>query len=145
MRTKVVSVFIFFQELSTKKIKALRPKMTKIVSRWGGGGGPALSSMSNTQSIQITYRLSHTTLAKKKMREARMSNYRRVHAREITRLCPLARGCPKFFGHGSTITSSLKSQCRTAHVFALSRTPHNWKKSHIHSSLSCSSLCLQLA
>ena len=39
MRTKVVSFFIFFQELSNKKkIKALRPKMTKIASR----GGPAL-------------------------------------------------------------------------------------------------------
>ena len=45
MRTKVVSFFIFFQELSNKnkigssmsvKIKALRPKMTKIASRgWG--------------------------------------------------------------------------------------------------------------
>ena len=33
----------FFQELSNKKkIKALRPKMTKIASR--GGGGPALMS-----------------------------------------------------------------------------------------------------
>ena len=42
MRTKVVSFFIFFQELSNKKkIKALRPKMTKIASR--GGGGPALT------------------------------------------------------------------------------------------------------
>ena len=41
MRTKVASFFIFFQELSNKKkIKALRPKMTKIASR---GGGPALS------------------------------------------------------------------------------------------------------
>ena len=41
MRTKVASFFIFFQELSNKKkIKALRPKMTKIASR--GGGGPAL-------------------------------------------------------------------------------------------------------
>ena len=40
MHTKVVSFFIFFQELSTKKkIKALRPKMTKIASRGGGGGG----------------------------------------------------------------------------------------------------------
>ena len=38
MRTKVASFFIFFQELSNKKkIKALRPKMTKIASR----GGPA--------------------------------------------------------------------------------------------------------
>ena len=35
--TKVVSFFIFFQELSNKKkIKALRPKMTKIASRGGG-------------------------------------------------------------------------------------------------------------
>ena len=43
MRTKVVSFFIFFQELSSKKIKALRPKMTKIGSRGrGGGGGPVL-------------------------------------------------------------------------------------------------------
>ena len=39
MRTKVVSFFIFFQDLSNKKkIKALRPKMTKIASR-----GPALT------------------------------------------------------------------------------------------------------
>ena len=37
MRTKVVSFFIFFQELSNqKKIKALRPKMTKIALRGGG-------------------------------------------------------------------------------------------------------------
>ena len=36
MRTKVASFFIFFQELSNKKkIKALRPKMTKIASRGG--------------------------------------------------------------------------------------------------------------
>ena len=42
MRTKVASFFIFFQELSNKKkIKALRPKMTKIASR----GGPALTSV----------------------------------------------------------------------------------------------------
>ena len=32
------------------------------------------------------------------------SNYRRVHAREIARLSPLARGCPtSFFGQGSTL------------------------------------------
>ena len=38
MRTKVASFFIFFQELSNKKkIKALRPKMTKIASKGGGG------------------------------------------------------------------------------------------------------------
>ena len=43
MRTKVMSFFIFFQELfNKKKIKALRPKMTKIASR--GGGGPALKT-----------------------------------------------------------------------------------------------------
>ena len=37
MRTKVASFFIFFQELSNKKkIKAPRPKMTKIASRGGG-------------------------------------------------------------------------------------------------------------
>ena len=40
MRTKVVSFFIFFQDLSNKnKFKKLRPKMTKIASR-----GPALNS-----------------------------------------------------------------------------------------------------
>ena len=34
MRTKVVSFFIFFQDLSNKKkFKKLRPKMTKITSR----------------------------------------------------------------------------------------------------------------
>ena len=38
----------------------------------------------------------------KKLRQARTSNYRRVHAREITRLCQLAHGCPNFFGQGST-------------------------------------------
>ena len=38
-----------------------------------------------------------------KLRQARTSNYRRVHSREITRLCPLARGCPNFFGQGSRI------------------------------------------
>ena len=32
MRTKVVSLFILFQELSNKKVKELRPKLTKIVS-----------------------------------------------------------------------------------------------------------------
>ena len=43
MRTKVVSFFIFFQELSNKKkIKALRPKMTKIASR---GGGSCLNNL----------------------------------------------------------------------------------------------------
>ena len=47
MRTKVASFFIFFQELSNKKqIKALRPKMTKIASR-GGGGGPALTELTH--------------------------------------------------------------------------------------------------
>ena len=40
MRTKVVSFFIFFTSFQTKKIKALQPKMTKIASRGGGGGGP---------------------------------------------------------------------------------------------------------
>ena len=38
MRTKMVSFFIFSQELSNKKIKALRPKMTEIASR-----GPAFT------------------------------------------------------------------------------------------------------
>ena len=33
MRTKVVSFFIFPKSFQTKKIKALRPKMTKIASR----------------------------------------------------------------------------------------------------------------
>ena len=37
MRTKVVSNFIFSQSFQTKKIKALRPEMTKIASRGGGG------------------------------------------------------------------------------------------------------------
>ena len=38
----------------------------------------------------------------KKLRQSRTSNNRRMHAREITRLCPLALGCPNFFGQGST-------------------------------------------
>ena len=51
MRTKVASFFIFFQELSNKKkIKALRPKMTKIASR-GGGGGPALIHWLLTKAV----------------------------------------------------------------------------------------------
>ena len=43
MRTKVVSFFIFSRAFKQKKIKALRPKMTKIASR--GGGGPALMDL----------------------------------------------------------------------------------------------------
>ena len=38
----------------------------------------------------------------KTLRQAHTSNYRRVHAREITRLYPLACGCPIFFGQGSS-------------------------------------------
>ena len=41
-----------------------------------------------------------TTLAKK-IETGTLANYRRVHAREITHLCPLVRGCPNFFGQGS--------------------------------------------
>ena len=42
MCTKVVSFFIFFQDLSNKKkFKKLRPKMTKIASRGGGGVLPS--------------------------------------------------------------------------------------------------------
>ena len=37
MRTQVASIFIFSKSFQTKKIKALRPKMTKIASK-----GPAL-------------------------------------------------------------------------------------------------------
>ena len=49
MRTKSGVIFHFFQELSNKKeIKALRPKMTKIASR--GGGGPA--SIKVAESVQ---------------------------------------------------------------------------------------------
>ena len=36
MRTKVVSFFIFSKSFQTKKIKALRPKMTKIASKGEG-------------------------------------------------------------------------------------------------------------
>ena len=45
MRTKVVSFFFFSKSFQTKKIMALRPKMTKIASRWSclkkkkSGGG----------------------------------------------------------------------------------------------------------
>ena len=47
MPTKVVSLFIFFQELSnTKKIKALRPKMTKVASR-----GSCLKVLSRCQLV----------------------------------------------------------------------------------------------
>ena len=50
MRTKVVSFFIFFQELSNKKkIKALRPKMTKIASRGPGRSPHAGFSRSKVQ------------------------------------------------------------------------------------------------
>ena len=49
MGIKVVSFFIFFQELSNKKkIKALRPKMTKIASR---GGGPASNTFLHSWRI----------------------------------------------------------------------------------------------
>ena len=48
---KNVVIFHFFQELSSKKkIKALRPKMTKIASR-----GPALKSKKGDKIITIVY------------------------------------------------------------------------------------------
>ena len=54
MRTKVASFFIFFQELSNKKkIKALRPKMTKIASR---GGGSCLKSRKKDVTAPENYR-----------------------------------------------------------------------------------------
>ena len=53
IRTKVVSFFLFFQELSNKKkIKALRPKMTKIASR-GGSCLNRLASWSRTMSDRV--------------------------------------------------------------------------------------------
>ena len=53
MRTKVASFFIFFQDLSNKKkIKALRPKMTKIASR---GGGPALTGSSQQPASKAVF------------------------------------------------------------------------------------------
>ena len=36
-------IFIFSQELSNKNFKALRPEMTKIASKGGGGGGSCLN------------------------------------------------------------------------------------------------------
>ena len=68
MRTKVVSFFIFFQELSNKnKIKALRPKMTKIASMGGGGGGgPALTCEKRphmSDSAKNTFRWSNFSFA----------------------------------------------------------------------------------
>ena len=52
MRTKVVSFFIFFQELSNKKkVKALRPKMTKIAS----SGGPALRQDPPLEAILVIF------------------------------------------------------------------------------------------
>ena len=59
----------------------------------------------------------------KKLRQARTSNYRRVHAREITCLCPLARGCPNFFGQGSRmvptfVAVSSASRCLTSFLWS---------------------------
>ena len=74
MRTKVASFFIFFQELSNKKkIKALRPKMTKIASR-GGGVLPlvtwaVLALLSHLQSafpVQILPLVSHNRMLQNK-------------------------------------------------------------------------------
>ena len=48
MRIKVVSFFVFFQELSNKRIKALRPKMTKIVSR-----GSCLKTLLKIKEVHI--------------------------------------------------------------------------------------------
>ena len=53
MRTTVVSFSVFFQELSNKKIKSLRPKMTKIASR-----GPALNSSMEAGTRCVTTMLS---------------------------------------------------------------------------------------
>ena len=56
MRTKVASFFMYFQDLANKKkIKALRPKMTKIASR----AGPALNEQNHLsyQTLHLRKRL----------------------------------------------------------------------------------------
>ena len=54
MRTKVASFFIFFQELSNKKkIKALRPKMTKIASSLNSS--VSATHQSCNQHVQLNF------------------------------------------------------------------------------------------
>ena len=48
-------IYHFFQELSNKKVKALRPNMTKVASR-GGGGGPALILLHQWQTRKMCAR-----------------------------------------------------------------------------------------
>ena len=97
--------------------KRLRRTMTnaRILSEsWTLAGSSVCSPLSpsaGARSLKLSAKINvggATTLAKK-LRQARTSNYRRVHAREITRLCSLARGCPNFFGQGSTL-SNLKGE-----------------------------------
>ena len=77
MRTKVASFFIFFQELSNKKkIRALRPKMTKIASR----GGSCLN-----------FGLQHLILIKFFQRERERENGKRVESERSLCSC-LLRG-----------------------------------------------------
>ena len=94
--------------------KRLRRTMTnaRILSEsWTLAGSSVCSPLSPSAGARSPKLLAKinvggaTTLAKK-LRQARTSNYRRVHAREITRLCPLARGCPNFFWPGQYIVKS---------------------------------------
>ena len=57
MGTKVVSFFIFPKSFQTKKIKALRPKMTKIASR-----GPALNRKAASMPEVVSRTQKATTL-----------------------------------------------------------------------------------
>ena len=67
MRTKVVSFFIFSKSFQTKKkIKALRPKMTKIASR--GGGGSCLKDRDTQSTMGASIARKRTRLGPRVLR-----------------------------------------------------------------------------
>ena len=57
----------------------------------------ALRTSTPTIRASPTIRRGTSYSGQKKLRQPRMPNYTRVHARESTRLCPGARGCLNFF------------------------------------------------
>ena len=82
MRTKVASFFIFFQELSNKKkIKALRPKMTKIASR---GGGPALMPTTPLNPLFLVLMLLYVA---SQLRKAPLADLRMLNSSKHCYVC----------------------------------------------------------
>ena len=83
-------------------------------------GGTATAAPLCSLRRWLTLRLTDTcTTLAKKIETGTHVKLQAPHAREITRLCPLARGCPNFFGQGSTIWSFFFIFCFFFFLFSL--------------------------